>query len=384
MIINRSQWSTYTREHGPEFAAVAHLPGLVAQPTELLSLIQESLANATDPELQAASGLPRIRVFERDSLSYAASESVTHTRYDGTDLVSWLQSAAGRLDVCAAFNSVETWSARTRSEIYREIVAPMVEASGVPPRGLDVYSFIAASGFTPFGVHSDPEPSFIFHLGPQTKTVWVWEQSTLAALDGGRDVSLNIDEYLSTADHTVVLEPGDFLCIPGQLFHVFRNDGPAVFLGMSYYLEDNEEELLQAVSAAVRREKDVRPYDALEAAAADGRIGQELNRRTELRAQRGHLGAHRLFPADAYSAEHPAEITTTPVEITPDRLSAMGRSVALPDGVRIDALRTLMKSTDQIGPSSFDGIVDDTRAARALYLALLRIGALVQVSGDAL
>ncbi|OIH99667.1 hypothetical protein BIU97_06710 [Curtobacterium sp. MCBA15_009] len=362
----------FATDHGPGFREVTHIRGLVQRPEIILSALRSALANATDPRVQSVAGLPRIRVFGPEQLDYRASEAVTHTAYDGSDVIDWLSTATGRHDVCAAFNAVETWSPWARSVLHEEIVAPMVEASGIPPRGLDFYSFIASSGFTPFGVHSDLEPSFIFHLGPATKSVWVWEPETLGALPGQREVTLDIDRHLASADHHFVLEPGDFLSIPGHHFHVFKNDGPAVFLGMSYYEPDEAEELLQAASVLLRRSSN--SLDSLGAEALAGQLRQRQNQR----ANRGFVGAHRLLPAGVFADVDSAEVTSLPIAVDSGRLSVLGRTIDLPDDVSDAAVRALLDPRRaSITTADVREVVPGERPARNFFVALLRIGALV-------
>jgi hypothetical protein len=371
--INSAVWKQLAANHGPDFSQVLHVKGLVKQPETILAALRTSLANATDPRVQSEAGLPRIRVFGPEQLDYRASEAVTHTAYDGSDVFDWLSAATGgRWDVCAAFNAVETWSPWARSLLHQEIVAPMVEASGVPLRGLDFYSFIASSGFTPFGVHSDLEPSFIFHLGPATKSVWVWDPDTLGALPGQREVTLDIDHHLGSADHHFVLQPGDFVNIPGHHFHVFKNDGPAVFLGMSYYEPDETEEVLQAASVLLRRSSN--SLDSLEA----GALAEELRRRQAQRASRGFVGVHRLLPAELFDAVEAANLTTLPITVGSGRVSALGRTIDLPSGVSDAAVQALLDPRrTSISVTEVQEVVPGERQARSFFVALLRIGALV-------
>lgn len=379
--IKNDAWSRFAQEHGPDFATVMYIPSLVTAPEEVASAIGHSLKNATDPHVHKTTGLPRIRVFGPSQLDYEASEAVIHSKYDGSNLVDWLQVVTGRKDVCAAFNGVETWSSTARSIIYRSIVEPMVTACGVPPRGLDFYSFIAISGFTPFGIHSDPEPSFIFHLGPNTKTVWVWEKDTLPRLPNSREISLHTDKYLKSADHEFTLGPGDFLCIPEGCFHLFRNNGPAVFLGMSYYRENKHDELLQAISALVRRSRDQHDLvNTAQDAAANGEIRRELDRRQSQRLSRGHLGPYRILPVELFNVDLPAECLDVPFTVSNNQISVMGQSLSTPESISNEDILRFFQPGKVFRALDLEKLTDDSSAGNALFIALLRVGATFQTA----
>lgn len=379
--IKNDAWSRFAQEHGPDFATVEYISSLVTAPEAIAGTIGHSLMNATDPRVHEAIGLPRIRVFGPSQLDYEASEAVVHSKYDGSNLVEWLQAVTGRKDVCAAFNGVETWSSKIRSTIYRSIVEPMVTACGVPPRGLDFYSFIAVSGFTPFGIHSDPEPSFIFHLGPSTKTVWVWENDTLPKLPDNREISLHTDKYLKSADHEFTLSPGDFLCIPAGRFHLFRNNGPAVFLGMSYYREDNHDELLQAISTLVRRSENQQDLaNTALVAASNGEIHRELDRRQSQRLSRGHLGPCRILPVELFNVDLPAECLDVPFAVNNNQISVMGQSISVPESISDEDISRFFQPGKVLRAVDLQKLTDNPSEGNALFIALLRVGATFQTT----
>lgn len=234
--VDAEKWKAFTAAQAPDFTSTSFLPALVTDPGHIGRLIDDSLRTAT----RTAPGDLRLRAFRPGAFDYALTKRfIDSPLAPGESAVEWLARTAGSPEACLAVNDVSSWNlplAEWVAALLRDIV---VEGVHELPSGTDVYTFVADAGWTPFGIHKDAEPSLIFHLGPSPKEVWVWQENPFDASgitpspSFGR-ITFDIEQHLGTAER-FVLQPGDFLCIPKDTYHVFRNLGPSAFLGLTLY-----------------------------------------------------------------------------------------------------------------------------------------------------
>jgi hypothetical protein len=88
--------------------------------------------------------------------------------------------------------------------------------------GLAFLCFVGNYDYTPFGVHKEilGEEGFLFHMGPNDKTFYIWDTSKFYELSKGEDLCSVSEEVLGEAGHVFILKPGDVLCIPSKKFHI--------------------------------------------------------------------------------------------------------------------------------------------------------------------
>ncbi|MYV67228.1 hypothetical protein GT043_15070 [Streptomyces sp. SID2131] len=236
MSIDTKTWKAFAAAHAPDLTRTVFLPGLVTDPAHLARLIDDSLRTAT----RHAPGELRLRAFRPGAFDYRLTQRlVTTPPADDERAVDWLTRVAGSDEECLAVNDISAWNLELAAEVAR--IVGELDAEGVHElvSGTDAYTFVAHSGWTPFGIHKDSEPSLIFHLGPSPKEVFVWHDQPFDASgitpnpSFGR-ITFDIEEHLGTAERHL-LQPGDFLCIPQDTYHVFRNLGPSAFLGLTPY-----------------------------------------------------------------------------------------------------------------------------------------------------
>lgn len=183
----------------------------------------------------------RLRGFRGSEFDFKLTERLSRTPpTDGQSLTEWLSGAADGRPACVAINDVSSW------DLGLAALAQSVVRSLVPGRdlvsGADIYTFIADVEWTPFGIHKDDEPSLIFHLGPGLKELWVWPsggigQDQLFENPSLGRVSFDFERLLPGASR-YTLRPGDFVCIPQGRYHLFRNVGPSMFLGVTLFPPD--------------------------------------------------------------------------------------------------------------------------------------------------
>ncbi|WP_331717801.1 hypothetical protein OG988_40535 (plasmid) [Streptomyces zaomyceticus] len=303
MSIDTKSWKAFAAAHAPDLTRTVFLPGLVTDPGHLARLIDDSLRTAT----RHAPGELRLRAFRPGAFDYRLTQRfVTTPPADGERAVDWLTRVAESDEECLAVNDVSAWNLELAAEVAR--IVGELDAEGVHElvSGTDVYTFVAHSGWTPFGIHKDSEPSLIFHLGPSPKEVFVWHDRPFDASgitpnpSFGR-ITFDIEEHLGTAERHL-LQPGDFLCIPQDTYHVFRNLGPSAFLGLTPYPAKTRTLITEALWRATPPPAPLPPYPPARAllATAESLLTSRGHARTELPA------AQPLVPAGTLAAPAPA------------------------------------------------------------------------------
>ncbi|MFF9504621.1 hypothetical protein [Streptomyces sp. NPDC014656] len=299
MSIDTKSWKAFAAAHAPDLTRTVFLPGLVEDPGRLARLIDDSLRTAT----RHAPGELRLRAFRPGAFDYRLTQRfVTTPPADDERAVDWLTRVAESDEECLAVNDVSSWNLELAAEVA-EIVGEL-DAEGVHElvSGTDVYTFVAHSGWTPFGIHKDSEPSLIFHLGPSPKEVFVWHDQPFDASgitpnpSFGR-ITFDIEAHLDTAERHL-LRPGDFLCIPRDTYHVFRNLGPSAFLGLTPYPAKTRTLITDALWRAAPPRAALPPYPPADALLATAE---------SLLAPRGHAPVKQLpVPAGTPAAPAPA------------------------------------------------------------------------------
>ncbi|KRQ23623.1 hypothetical protein AOT83_02105 [Mycobacteroides sp. H001] len=234
MFVEDSRWRQFVGEWAPGYEETVFLPGLVTDPSVISGRIAAAVATAT---AAGGKGL-RLRGFRGSEFDFKLTERLARTAPQGAQpLTEWLAENADDRPACVAINDVSSW------DLGLGAFAQALVRSLVPGRdlvsGADIYTFIADVEWTPFGIHKDDEPSLIFHLGPGVKELWVWpadgiDHHQLFENPSLGKVSFDFDRLLPGA-HRYTLTPGDFICIPRGRYHLFRNAGPSVFLGVTLF-----------------------------------------------------------------------------------------------------------------------------------------------------
>ncbi|WP_073920816.1 cupin domain-containing protein [Streptomyces sp. CB00455] len=402
------KWKAFAAAQAPDFSDTAFLSALVTDPDHVGRLIGDSLRTAT----RRAPGDLRLRAFRPGAFDYRLTKRFIDSPLTADEsAVRWLARTVDSREACLAVNDIASWSlplADWVSGLLREIVAEGIHEL---PSGTDVYTFVADSGWTPFGIHKDSEPSLIFHLGPSPKEVWVWQENPFDASgitpspSFGR-ITFDIEDHLSSAER-YVLQPGDFICIPKDTFHVFRNLGPSAFLGLTLYPVKSRSLLTEALwrstpapgASALAAYPSGREVAALaqavftEAAIAGPASGLPLADRIEAELALGQL---RLRTNGYLSRPHPAALPTGDPEdgqllrwahpgvVAATRTAAgaflvvRGRSLPVPDGLDFTALEQATRSGQ---PFTFTALTEslpaglDTAAREALARRIHAAGA---------
>ena len=222
----------FLANHGPTFDEVVYISEAFVGADRLSRL----LLGATRTLTKTAGDSVRLRAFTGTSLNYELTNYVTRCVPTQSDVAAWLRAIGGP-SASVAINEVSRWDMALAHWFIGRCQELADLAGNVCTQFLDTYTFIrAVRGGTPFGIQRDNEPSFIFHLGPGSKTAWTWPpcESPAADIPALNNVSFEIADQLRSA-RRYVLKPGDFLCIPAGVRHVFENTSPSAFLGISIF-----------------------------------------------------------------------------------------------------------------------------------------------------
>lgn len=368
MSIDTRTWKAFAASHAPDFARTVFLPGLVADPGHLGRLIDDSLRTAT----RHAPADLRLRAFRPGAFDYRLTKRFVETPLaDGESAIAWLARTADSDEACLAVNDVSSWNLDLGAEVARLVAELVADGTHELPSGTDVYTFVAHSGWTPFGIHKDSEPSLIFHLGPSPKEVWVWHDNPFDASgitpspSFGR-ITFDIEEHLGSAERHL-LQPGDFLCIPQDTYHVFRNLGPSAFLGLTLYPVKTRSLITEALWRAADPAQPLAAYPAAQAVTdrAHALLTDDDTPGASLADRVAHeitLGQLRLRTNGYLSRPHRAALPrTAPTPATPLRWSGPGAVAAAPhpDGT---ALVARGRSLTLPGHLDFTALEESTRS----------------------
>lgn len=376
-----------------------HLPGLLKEPGPVEARLRDALGRATARRAYDDNVLPRIRVYDGPRLDYPGAERVTHLGLPVNSLADWFDAACPSPDACLAFNEVDAWSPHLADVLAREMSIDLADTLGAPRAGLEWYSFLGRRGHTPFGLHSDPESSMIFHLGPAPKEGWVFDRETLAQLPNRRQITYDYAEMLPHARH-VVLQPGDYLLIPAHTFHIFENVGFAAFLGLTIFPQDVRRELAEIVMrllppppAGHLTDAQARSYVAgainalasVEESVAVTHGASERRLRSVAWTRRSYVPPAPLDGGELQVAELP--IVPSPPGVRP-ALYAGGRTVSLPTRTDAALVARTVPIGDRLARADLEAALvralpgEGTAAAAALVDALARCGTVRSASGD--
>lgn len=208
-----------------------HSKGTFIQYKDILSSVESILELGQQPFQTKISSRIFIDGGTRDDLS----EIVTRDpKPVGTNIDDWLMKITDAESFCLALNGVNGLNEKIDYFVRSEFNKHWISQVGMPMGGIDTYCFIGQYPITPFGIHTDQEHTFLYHLGPGQKECWLWypddfekTQSTVK-----HQFTLEDTEHLA---QKLVLEPGDVLFIPAGHYHVLANPEFSVTLGIAPY-----------------------------------------------------------------------------------------------------------------------------------------------------
>lgn len=251
---------------------------------------------------------------------------------DGESLASWWQRMWRKKPTALVLNGVE----RFHEGLCRRVAAllrPVLAARGIPVGGIDIALFIGDYGYTPFGVHADPDPAFLIPVGSAVKTLSVWSPSVFRKRAGTRDVSFDLATLLPEAQSFALAE-GSLFFLPAGHFHIGRNDGLSVTMTVSLGEVSRRALAKKALRAVLERSLLTLPATDLafgDCAPSNQRLIDEAVALVEGAAAAGTTAADWLRAgADAYclSMLSNGGFRLSPLERQEPAVSLRGRTIA--------------------------------------------------------
>lgn len=235
MTVDTELWQEFACQGAPSYDEPVFIPGLLADVAPVAGMIDDAVRTATRRVYHGV----RIKGYRQGALDYRLTDSLVRTPCGTDDANGWLARVTDDRSACVGFSDLGSWNLELANWAQPLLRTLLREDRYNFLTGADVYTFISDDGWTPFGIHKDAEPSLILHLGPAAKEVWVWPKAAIDPESLPRNpsyaqVSFDFDGLLGSAE-SYLLRPGDFMSIPTDMFHLFRNLGPSRFLGLSLY-----------------------------------------------------------------------------------------------------------------------------------------------------
>ncbi|MBG9691494.1 MULTISPECIES: JmjC domain-containing protein [Lysinibacillus] len=183
--------------------------------------------------LQNSGKIPTVNINVNNSVKpWLKTKIFDHKVSDYNNLEDWFIKWLDDDDFCILFDRITDYS----EEVFNLLVSKII--SGLGDRnfsiGADSYAIFGNYGYTPFGIHPDSEPIFLIHCGPGSKDLWYWEEKPNEEYIGRHDILELNDDWKEDAVH-VVLEPGDMIFIPSQVYHLLYTKDFSITLGTAIF-----------------------------------------------------------------------------------------------------------------------------------------------------
>ena len=171
-------------------------------------------------------GKSRLRVWVDGEINKETRQSIKSTPpQSGDDFLRWANRCFGNKKFGIILNACQNYSDEL-SRTFAEIFSPLIDKLGIPYAGLDLTFFLGNYGYTPIGLHQDPEGHKVihFHLGPGNKEMYliapeVYEKE----FPEPQNRTINYDEILPYATKYVI-QPGDIFFMSSGQYHVGKSD----------------------------------------------------------------------------------------------------------------------------------------------------------------
>ncbi len=165
-------------------------------------------------------------------------------------LSAFVQRVTGSERFCLVINNLEVLSEPLAAALG-DFLHSMFAVRGIPIGGCEQVAFVGNYEGTPFGVHEGFEHAFLVHLGPGVKDFYCWSQADYLRLTGRRAPTFGDYEWLLGEGQKFVMEPGDVLYLPAEVFHVGRLTDLAVSIAVPLYTYPRERVFLRAILPTV-------------------------------------------------------------------------------------------------------------------------------------
>lgn len=183
-----------------------------------------------------------------------APKMVENPPLENQTIEEWCKTIFKEEKFGMVLNTLEGYS-NDFAEKAATLVSPLLKEAGLPLEGLSFLFFMGNYGFTPFGIHKESrgEEGVLFHLGPGKKTFYTWDTPEYNAVEHYQESFKNIEEMLPSAK-AYVLNPGDAMFIPHQVFHIANSSEFSLSFVMDYINPPTDRFENQLLQEAAREE----------------------------------------------------------------------------------------------------------------------------------
>lgn len=185
------------------------------------------------------SGMPtsksKSRVYLDGRLDLQAKSAFLHGSRKERRTRYCLEQLSKGADYCLSLNAIAEWNDALCMKLVELVISRL--SLDLYGSGFQSYAFLGKYEITPFGFHTDPENSYLLHLGPAKKTVWLMYSEDYVQATGSTDNTHDIEPILNQATR-LSLSPGTLLFIPKGFYHVFRSSEYSQTVGLMEYSTD--------------------------------------------------------------------------------------------------------------------------------------------------
>jgi hypothetical protein len=306
---------------------------------------------------------------------------------EGEALSTWAKRFFSEDRFGLIMNFLEEYDNGIVEEMSKHVV-PLLEKLGTPWAGLSMLFFMGDYGYTPFGVHrgSPGEDGILFHLGPASKLFYIWETEEYNRLTNHANSYHKVEDILQAAT-LYILEPGDAISFPDDMYHVANTQEFSVSLILDYrratkttITETVAQELLKVKSTDGEILAHVSEKELLTALDFQGQSEVAVQRiKLRLASNGGFSTKSRIKPfnldlAGSYRLKHPFKLT---VLIQNDVLLSVfsrGHEITTENNTHIIEVIDKLNSEHQLPISTLGINFNPETIGYSLFEFLMKIG----------
>tara|TARA_R110002167_G_scaffold86535_3_gene234190 strand:- start:915 stop:2075 length:1161 start_codon:yes stop_codon:yes gene_type:complete len=246
---HKSFWEKLQKD-SPNFRKPVIYKNILSKPDKAISAVYSVIKALC--EVPAIRDLLSIRLYI-DGKSCIPNDFLKNenTPYIGEDLDSWGKRIFKSREFCLIIARASRCSeeiARATAMFFEHFCMRFLPEE----ISQDIHIYLGNYSATPFGVHVDRAGVNIlhFHLGPETKSMFLWEKKSFEQLvKAGKNYYGDLSS-LPKINETFCLESGDVFFLPAaDYYHVGKNTGFSIALTLGFYLESANTHLKRAVKS---------------------------------------------------------------------------------------------------------------------------------------
>ncbi len=209
-------WSQFKKDSSNMTIPITVKDAFTDHVDELKGCIYEMLQNLKSDEEGLA-----WRVWKDGKLDSTLKDQIINDPIQSeNDLLAWQERHFKNNKFGIILNNGQRYSDNAK-RIISNFFDPFLK-NNAPLGGINFSIFIGNYGWTPIGIHEDHTGSFVmhFHLGPNDKTMHMWERSNYKEILEGKDNDINPEKYIPFADYTCNFNQGDIFFMPWNYYHI--------------------------------------------------------------------------------------------------------------------------------------------------------------------